>query len=69
MKDLRPKVVKIIKYENKYYLDNVQSNISQFISEDLEKLNSFISDLDLIYFSEDSFKIYLIHMKKLLLVF
>ena len=56
MKDLRSKAVKKIKDENKYYLDNVQSNISKFISEDLEQLNSFISDLDLIYFSEDSLK-------------
>ena len=39
-----------------YYSVNVQLNISQFISEDSEKLNSFISDLDIIYFSEDSLK-------------
>ena len=37
-------------------MDNAHSNISQFISEDLEQLNSFIIDLDLIYFSEDSLK-------------
>ncbi len=56
MKDLRSKVVDKINDENNYYLDNVQSNISEFISKDLAQLNSFISDLELIYFSEDSLK-------------
>ena len=56
MKELRSVVVNKIKNENKYYLDNVRTNISKFISEDLEQLNSFISDLNLNYFSEDSLK-------------
>ena len=46
----------MMKMKITYYSVNVQLNISQFISEDSEKLNSFISDLDIIYFSEDSLK-------------
>lgn len=56
MKDLRGQVVDKIKEENKYYLDNVNSNISTFINEDLEQLNSLINDLDTNCFSEDSLK-------------
>ena len=64
MKDLRSEVVMKIKEENKYYLDNVQTNISKFINEDLEQLNKFISDLNLIYFSEDYLKNLLISYEK-----
>ena len=56
MKSLRTIVVNKINEENNYYLKNLGNNISEFLKEYLVQLNSIISDLDVIYFSEDSLK-------------
>ena len=56
MKSLRSIVVNKINEENNYYLKNLGNNISEFLQEDLGQLNDIISDLDVIYFSEDSLK-------------
>ena len=56
MEDLRANVINKVIEENNYYLDNIQSNITDFNNKDLHQVNDIISNLDIIYFSEDSLK-------------
>ena len=52
MENLRSSIINKIKEENDYYLENLRTNISKFMNEDLVELNRIISDLDIEYFSE-----------------
>ena len=56
MENLRSTIINKINEENNYYLDNLHTNISKFMNDDLIELNNIISDLDIIYFSETSLK-------------
>ena len=53
MTTFRVQISEKIKEENNYYIGNIKNNLSNFLSENLEELNSYITDLDVI-FSEES---------------
>ena len=56
MENLRSKVINKIIEENNYYLDNIGTNITNFNNGSLNQVTEIISNLDIIYFSEDSLK-------------
>lgn len=56
MENLRAKIINKIIEENNYYLDNIGTNITNFYNGNLKQVEEIISNLDIIYFSEDSLK-------------
>lgn len=56
MENLRTTVINKIIEENNYYLDNIGTNITNFYNGGLNQVVEIISNLDIIYFSEDSLK-------------
>ena len=51
--EFRVQISNKIKEENKYYMDNIKSYLSNFLNDNLEELNSIIIEIDIL-FSEES---------------